>query len=79
MVKCQNRAKRDSLNELALFWRAFRWMEEKSIFPAPGSLCDQSNEFISACDFMKAYSSTAQRMKEKAAKKISGIKKRGRK
>lgn len=53
--RCVNHCRTESVMSLGFFYRAFRWLEEKSIFPVDGSLLDQSFSFISACDFMKIY------------------------
>jgi len=48
------------------FIRAFRWLEEKSIFPVDGALCEQSSAFVNACEFMSRYASAYQSKIKKA-------------
>jgi hypothetical protein len=52
---CPNRAKIKALSEESFFFRAFRWMNEKAIFPISGALLEQSAQFVNACEFMTNY------------------------
>lgn len=76
MKRCQDWYKKESLNTEIDFWRAYRWMEEKGIFPEYGSFLDQSAQFVFACEFMRAYAAAHKKMKQDSADRISAIKKR---
>lgn len=76
MKRCQQVSKLEAINSELDFWRSYRWLEEKGIFPEAGALCDQSAQFVSACEFMRSYSGAYRKMKEKVSDRISKIKKR---
>lgn len=76
MKRCQQASKLEAINSELDFWRSYKWLEEKGIFPEAGALCDQSAQFVSACEFMRSYSGAYRKMKETVSERISKIKKR---
>lgn len=44
--------------EMTLMFDAWRWLKDKQTFPVTGALYDQSNFFVSACEFLNGMSAT---------------------
>jgi hypothetical protein len=70
---CPSRARMNAIRDTGNFFRAYRWLEEKSIFPITGALFDQSAFFIHCVEFVNVYRSIHQRKKEENKEKFASI------
>jgi len=73
MNSCPSRSRIKAIRDEGNFFRSYRWLEEKSIFPVTGGLLDQSAIFIHCVEFMNTYRSISARKKEETGKKFASI------
>ena len=73
MESCPSRAYQHAMKLMGHLFKAYRWLEDKSIFPISGGLCDQSAYFIHCVDYIKSYTAMVEQKKRESAEKIKKI------
>ena len=73
MKSCPSRASADALARYGDVFRSYKWLEDKSIFPVVGALCDQTAYFIHCVDYIRAYSNMFREKKREAEDRMKSI------
>lgn len=73
MKSCPSRAYTEAIGMMNAVFKAYRWLQDKSIFPISGGLCDQSSYFIHCVDFMNSYQAMTEHKKIENAEKMKKI------
>lgn len=73
MKSCPSRAYQQAMSAMSGLFKAYRWLEDKAIFPISGGLCDQSAYFMRCVEYIKSYTAMVEHKKRENADKMKSL------